>query len=338
MSPLSGSESLPARGHALTQLPVLVLNLHSRCNCRCVMCDIWQRNDGRELNRELLEKHGTAIRTLGVEWVVLSGGEPLLHSDLASVADLFHKHGIRLTLLTTGLLIAKKSAMISRVFDEVIVSLDGPRHVHDRIRRVRGAFDLIVDGIRALRAQDFTRPIRARMTVQKENFGHLRETIDAALAANFSSISLLAADVSSTAFNRELLWPVSRQNDIGLDLAELCVLRSEMEAVIQARDAEIPPGFISEDEAKLRRIVRHFEAQLGLREPVAPRCNAPWVSAVVEADGRVRPCFFHPSFGNIHEHDLATVLNSKEALQFRESLEIGSNPICQRCVCSLHRS
>src|SRR5580658_8413997 len=31
-----------ARDHVIRELPVLVILPHSRCNCRCVMCDIWQ--------------------------------------------------------------------------------------------------------------------------------------------------------------------------------------------------------------------------------------------------------------------------------------------------------
>jgi Fe-coproporphyrin III synthase len=69
---------------------------------------------------------------------------------------------------------------------------------------------------------------------------------------------------------------------------------------------------------------------------VAPICNAPWVSAVIEADGAVRPCFFHRSLGNIHERTLIEILNGETAVDFRQRLDILNNPVCQKCVCSLH--
>jgi MoaA/NifB/PqqE/SkfB family radical SAM enzyme len=87
---------------------------------------------------------------------------------------------------------------------------------------------------------------------------------------------------------------------------------------------------------KLRRIVLHFRACLKQVPPVAPRCNAPWVSAVVEAGGDVRPCFFHPPLGNIHEGTLHEILNGSRALHFRKDLDIASNPTCRECVCSLY--
>jgi hypothetical protein len=42
-----------------------------------------------------------------------------------------------------------------------------------------------------------------------------------------------------------------------------------------------------------------------LKSHVAPRCNAPWVSAVVETDGAVRPCFFQQAIGNLADGTLA---------------------------------
>ncbi len=36
--------SQPAQlASGLTSMPILILNVHSHCNCRCIMCDIWKR-------------------------------------------------------------------------------------------------------------------------------------------------------------------------------------------------------------------------------------------------------------------------------------------------------
>ena len=58
--------------HAIETLPVLLIEAHSRCNCRCVMCDIWKANAaGRELSEEVLSAHVGAIRRLRVRRVGL---------------------------------------------------------------------------------------------------------------------------------------------------------------------------------------------------------------------------------------------------------------------------
>src|ERR1700677_1429272 len=125
----------------LTSMPILILNVHSRCNCRCIMCDIWKRETHEQIRVADLDRHRASLRNLGVRQVVLSGGEPLLHSDLPALCDFFLEQNIRLTLLTTGLLLLKRAKEVSRLVDEVIVSIDGPREIHDAIRRGEGGVD-----------------------------------------------------------------------------------------------------------------------------------------------------------------------------------------------------
>jgi Fe-coproporphyrin III synthase len=69
----------------------------------------------------------------------------------------------------------------------------------------------------------------------------------------------------------------------------------------------------------------------------SPVCNAPWTSAVVESDGTVRPCFFHAPIGRIgNGTGFRDVLNGPQAIAFRASLDIATNPVCRQCVCSLN--
>jgi len=314
----------------LARLPVLVLEPHSRCNCRCVMCDIWKTTDAREISAAELQRHLADIERLQVEWVVFSGGEPLMHSDLFALASLIKQRGIRTTILSTGLLLERYSAAIVEHIDDVIVSLDGPPEIHNRIRQTAGAFERLAAGVRAIHERRPDHPISARCTVQALNAACLRATVQTAQAIGLRSISFLAADLSSTAFNRPQLWPQARRAAVTPDLA---VLEAEIDALIVSETS----GFVLESPEKLRRIAAHFRAHLGLEAFRAPRCNAPWVSAVVEPTGDVRPCFFHPPIGNLAEGTLETVLNGPRALAFRSTLSVADDSTCRQCVCSLYR-
>ena len=333
-SPRSGPPPAPE----ITTLPILILYPHSRCNCRCVMCDIWKVTAAEEITATELQAHMEDIRSLGVEWVVFSGGEPLMHSDLFRLTSLLQDSGIRTTVLTTGLLLPGNTSRIARSIHDVIVSLDGPPPVHDRIRRVPGAFARLAEGVAALRRERAGYPVSGRCTVQRENRRELRQTVAAALDLRLDSISFLAADLTSTAFNRPQGWTTVEQTRVGLAEREIEDLENEIDSILREYQPEIDRGFIREDEAKLRRLGHHFRAQLGLEPAVAPRCNAPWVSAVVESDGTVRPCFFHAPLGNIRQGGLLEVLNAPRAVEFRRSLDVATNETCRRCVCSLHRS
>ena len=330
------SLALPLEEHRVTQLPVLVLHVHSSCNCRCVMCDIWKTSEVRALKPADLEPHLSSIRKLGVRWIVFSGGEPLLNPGFPELCTMLKRERIRLTLLTTGLLLRKYACGVANAFDDVIVSLDGPEEVHDSIRQVRGGFALIGAGVKAIRSIWPGYRITARSTVQKANFRRLRETIRAAKFLGLDGISFLPVDLTSEAFNRPLVWPSERQNEIGLGLSDLAELEAEIAGLIQENADDIQSGFVAESPEKLWRIVKHFRAHLELEEAEAPPCNAPWTSAVVEIDGAVRPCFFHPAIGSIRDQSLQEVINSERALQFRSALDIRTNPTCKRCVCSLN--
>lgn len=336
------SNGPPRLPNVLERLPILILLPHSRCNCRCVMCDIWKITEAESISAAELKRHAADIESLGVEWVVFSGGEPLMHEDLFALARILKRRAVRTTILTTGLLLAKHAASVTRLIDDVthtiddvILSLDGPPEIHDAIRRVPGGFAEIERGVQALRRLHPRYPVAGRCTVQSANFRHLRRTVLTAQQLGLDSISFLAADVSSTAFHRPGGWPLARQAEVALNAAEVEVLRGEVEDLIQTCTKEIETGYVRESPEKLRRLVHHFEAQLGQRELAAPRCNAPWVSAVVETDGTLRPCFFHPPIGNVRRQGLRGAVNSPEAAAFRASLDVPSDPICRRCTCSL---
>jgi len=300
------------------------------------MCDIWRIRQAQEITPQDLAQQQASLRALGVRWVVFSGGEPQMNRQWYELAQMLRETGIRVTLLTAGLLLEAEAERVVSAIDDLIVSLDGPPAVHDRIRRVAGAFEKTAMGIAAVHRFRREMPIRARCTVQKANHQALRESVDAAKRIGLLSISFLAADLASTAFNRPTGWSEERRNRIALTAPEVEALAAEVERLISQRAGELRSGFVVESPEKLRRIVAHFRAQLAQVAPRAPRCNAPWVSAVVDAAGDVRPCFFHRVLGNIHEHPLVEVLNSPPALQFRRQLDVAHNPICRQCVCSLY--
>jgi Fe-coproporphyrin III synthase len=331
-----GATNLQGSPHYIHSLPVVVLSPHNQCNCRCVMCDIWKIRESKQIMPSVLEAQRESFRRLGVQWVVLSGGEPQRNPQLCTIARMLHDLGIRVTLLTAGTLLSAEAELLTAVIDDVIVSLDGPAAVHDRVRRIPRAFELLMDGVQALRRFRPEIVVRARCTVQKENHASLRTTVQSAKDHGLSSISFLAVDAVSDAFNHPQGWTRPHAESVILDAQQVETLEMEMENLIREFSSDLNSGFVVDTPHKLRRIVQHFRAYLGQSKPVAPRCNAPWVSAVVGAEGDVRPCFFHPAFGNIHDQSLEDIVNSPQALRFRDELDIANNPICRRCVCSLH--
>lgn len=321
----------------ITTLPIVILMPHSACNCRCVMCDIWKDNRNlKQLTESDIEGLLSSLRKLGTQQVLMSGGEALLNPNFFRFCEMLSAEGIRISLHSTGLTLKHHANDIVKRVNDLIVSIDGDELLHDEIRNIPGAFAKLSEGISSIRNLDPSFRITSRTVIQRLNFRRWLDTILASREIGIDQVSFLPADVSSHAFNREVLWSEKRQHEVLLDENELGVLESITEEVI--RWSERHPGYIAESNEKLRKIPAYYSACYGHNPFPYKKCNAPWVSAVVEPDGSVRPCFFHAIAGNIRRDSLQDILNSKENMKFRRELDIDKNPTCERCVCYLNLS
>lgn len=329
-------EPLP-RVDPIHSLPIVVLLPHSGCNCRCLMCDIWRNRDRREIAPEDVARWLPEWRRLDVRRIVLSGGEPLMHSDLWRLCDPLRQAGLAITLLTTGLLLERDAESLGRYCDDVIVSLDGPRDVHNQIRHVPRAYERLAEGVSAVRRANPGARISGRCTVQRHNFGCLRRTVAAAHELGLEHLSFLAADVSTEAFHRQGDWTHDRVASIALAEEDLPRLAEELAALDRDCAADFVRGYISETPEKLRRrLYEYFRALVGQGVFPPVRCNAPWVSTVIDTDGTVRPCFFQPPLGNIFAAGgLDAILNAPQAVSWRRALNVRRNELCRKCVCTL---
>jgi MoaA/NifB/PqqE/SkfB family radical SAM enzyme len=321
----------------IERLHVVALMPHSACNCRCVMCDIWKANANKqELTREDLLPHIASFRKFEVNAVILSGGEALMHSNLWRLCALLKEVPVKISLLSTGLLLKPHAGEVIRWCDDVIVSLDGSREIHDAIRNVPRAYDRLAKGVAALKRLDPKFRVTARCVIQRRNYFALPNIIAAAHEIGLDQISFLAVDVATTAFNRPAPWGSERIADVALSPNEVADFRNILEETILRYADDFASGFIAEAPEKMRRLPQYFAALNGVGEFPENHCNAPWVSTVIEADGTVRPCFFHRPLGNIHERPLEAILNSGEAMAFRRQLDMKTDPICRQCVCTLY--
>lgn len=300
------------------------------------MCDIWQSSDVQQLTETDVRALLASLEALRTEWVVISGGEALMNPNLFRLCRLIRAEGMKVTLLSTGLLLKRYTAEIVADVDELIVSLDGSEAVHNAIRRIPTAFQKLCEGISAVKAAKPRFPISARCVIQRLNFMDWPNIVETARDIGLDQISFLPADVSTEAFNRPNLWTEDRAAEVKLDVDQLPHLKAVIEALIRDYSADFTAGFIAEPPPKIRRIYDYYAALQGLSDFPPVRCNAPWVSAVVEADGSVRPCFFHASIGNIRQTSLLTILNDQRVIEFRRNLDMGTDPICRKCVCSLN--
>ena len=323
----------------ITALPIVILMPHSACNCRCVMCDIWKDNKNlKQLTEKDILQLLLSLKKLGTRQVLMSGGEALLNPNFFRFCEILQKNNIKVSLLSTGLALKKNAEQLVKWVNDIIISLDGPEDLHNRIRNIPNAYQQLKEGVQSIKSIDPNFKITARTVIHRLNFLHWSDIIDSAKALGINNVSFLPADISSHAFNREMLWSEQRQQEILPDKKELTALKFVTETVIESYALDFDDRFIAESPEKLRNIYNYYAAFYGLNPFPYKKCNAPWVSTVVEADGTVRPCFFHPPLGNIREQSLENILNSDESVRFRKELDIDKDDTCVKCVCYLNLS
>ncbi len=132
--------------------PVVIWNLIRRCNLACKHCySISADKDfPGELSTEEVFRVMDDLKAFGVPVLILSGGEPLLRSDIFDISSRAKSMGFYVGLSTNGTLI--DDGNIERIaevgYDYVGISIDGVRDTHDRFRRRTGAFDASMKAIR----------------------------------------------------------------------------------------------------------------------------------------------------------------------------------------------
>jgi MoaA/NifB/PqqE/SkfB family radical SAM enzyme len=327
------------KSESISALPIVILMPHSACNCKCVMCDIWKGNRNlKQLNETDISSLMAALKKFGTKQVVMSGGEALLNPLFFRFCEILQEADIQVTLLSTGLTLQKNAANLVRWVHDIIVSLDGDEQVHDHIRGIPGAFQKLKEGVRAIREIRPGYRVAARTVIHRLNFRHWANIIEAAKKIGVDHISFLPADVSSEAFNRSIAWDKPRQNEILLDESELAELSLVIAGLEKNCQQDFQSHYIAETPEKIWKIHKYYAAFHGNNPFPYKKCNAPWVSTVIDANGEVRPCFFHPVVGNIREHSLDKIINGPEAIRFRRNLDMRRDSICVKCVCYLNLS
>lgn len=227
--------------------------------------------------------------------LILSGGEPLLRTDIFDIARYAMGRGVRVSLATNGTLLSFeavekiKEAGIMRVS----VSLDGPApDIHDAFRG-RGSFDLAMRGIDILRGRvDF----QINMTVTKENLDVVGATMD------------LAEKLGAVAFHLFFLVPTGRGREDEL------VTPGEQDEILRqvARDSRNRKIEVKVTCApQYGRIAKEVLTEAERRRVPGSACLAGTNFVFVSRTGDVSPCGYLPIVaGNVREEKFSDIWES----------------------------
>jgi radical SAM protein with 4Fe4S-binding SPASM domain len=144
------TEKITGRRPALIKSPepslrYLELQITDRCNLRCRHCYIGEKS-ANELSIQQITGILSEFESMQGLRLLITGGEPLLHSRFIEVNEILPKFFFRKVLFTNGLLLRKDLLSSLRV-DEIQVSIDGLERSHDALRG-KGSFKKALTGAR----------------------------------------------------------------------------------------------------------------------------------------------------------------------------------------------
>jgi radical SAM protein with 4Fe4S-binding SPASM domain len=299
------------------------------------MCDIWRERQGRTLTADQIETMIPEWLNLGIARVIVCG-EPLLHTEIVPICAAIRSAGIKLDLLTNGLLLHQRARDVARSCDVLQVSLDGPAPIHNLVRGLDLAFERLRAGVETLREAAPEISVDGRCAVHRLNFRHLRETVATAREIGLRTISFSATDLhNADAFRRQQNHMPAYVEELMIRGSDLDVLKDELLAIEEENAADFTSHYISDSITDLKRsLLEYYCGMSGVGAFPMPLCNAPWTSAVLEYDGTVRPCFPLSACGNVFdEGGLHAVLNNEASRSLRRTLDVTTNDACLRCVC-----
>ncbi|MDH3879633.1 MAG: radical SAM protein, partial [Desulfobacterales bacterium] len=191
-------------------------HLTEKCNLTCTHC--YQNGQGSdELTSGEIQSVIKEISSTIHNWqetydldfspsVNLTGGEPLLRTDLYDVITSFKNIGFDIYLLTNGILIDNHTAHELSDLDVkgVQVSIDGPEDIHDSIRG-KNSFKHSVRGVKLLKNAGLDVTLNA--TVSEINAHYLAETVSLAsdLGVNRLGFSRLVPSGRGTSLLKEMM-------------------------------------------------------------------------------------------------------------------------------------
>ena len=187
------------------------------CNLRCEMCGVWKSELKETLDFELYKK---IIIDLSKSCCYLSlcGGEPLAIKDIFERINFAKKHIPLVRLVTNGYILNKQMAIQlgNSKINEISISIDGFKDIHDKFRGKEGSFDKAVAAIGYLKKHAPKTNIVVNTIIAPWNIKQLPEFIDFIeslnVKQNFQAIGAIFQKVDNTSY----LGPELDENDLSL--------------------------------------------------------------------------------------------------------------------------
>ncbi|MBI3582049.1 MAG: radical SAM protein, partial [Nitrospinae bacterium] len=160
------------------QLRLVFWETTAGCNLECAHCrriDVAKTLMKDDLTFEESCKMIDGLTEVGKPILVLSGGEPLYRPDIYDIARYAKSKGLTVALASNGTMINAEVAkkIVESGVQRVSISLDGIGEPHDKLRKLKGSYDMAIRGMKEL--QKVGMPVQINCTIAKHNIHQVKE-------------------------------------------------------------------------------------------------------------------------------------------------------------------
>jgi MoaA/NifB/PqqE/SkfB family radical SAM enzyme len=270
----------------------------NRCNLHCLYCNAG-RGNLPELDTYQVTDMIKILRRSGTRILRLTGGEPLLREDIATIVNYSHSLGLFNALSTNGILFPDRIKEIKQL-DSVAISLEGPESIHDTIRGA-GSHK------------------KALLALEKARGRNIALTIATVLTSlNLECIEYLLK-IAQT-FNAKIFFqPADKMVLFSHELNPICPDPDDYKiAVANLMELKHKNKYIGNSMAGLKYL-RNWPSKTDIH------CAAAKTICRIDSQGNLHPC---SRFG---QKNKGLSICKKE---FKHCFEMLISPICGNCWCS----
>jgi len=305
------------------QKPFLVsFEVTSQCNLECSFCSAQLSKYHREdLPTKRVLEIITKIANEDIYSIFLTGGEPLMRSDLPLIISECLNYGMNVSLSTNGVEASKEMAKMiaSTGLEEVQVSIHAPNEIHDELVRVNGAVKRSFEGLQNL--VDAGIRVTVASVATRMNYYLLPELAEqvAEMGAKYFRVLRLMPH------SYDMLQQIVPYNEMRKLVERLIRIEEKIDGFTISIHAS--PGFVDEQfyNPKEYKIVH----------PLCQTCTAGKASMGILSNGDCVPCLElkRPEFycGNILSESFSEIWNSKPMFLLRSATPDNFHGRCGDC-------
>jgi MoaA/NifB/PqqE/SkfB family radical SAM enzyme len=265
------------------------LEITTQCLEKCQHCYLNTTNHAEELNTKLIKNLIDQIKSMGVKKFIITGGDPLVRTDLFDILLYCRQKKIKTLLLTAGTLVDRDiTQKLAATGVEIKLSIDGIRpETHNQIRGQR-AFEKLIQSLQYLKQANIQN-ISLHFTLNSINFRELTLIPEFMQQMELHNIEISTIKPAGRALiNKELL----------IDPALIPLIKADYELI-----KTNPHLLINTTEDINRKLTG---------------CPAAMAKMGIDATGYITPCvFLGPDYKglNIKDHTLIYLWNNDPSLQ-----------------------